>query len=75
MQMDLQTVDGRLIERRSSALQQLHNQLLGFFEVTAQKLALRAFEPQAERQLVAGCPSPVSSNSAMPAEKYARADA
>jgi hypothetical protein len=32
--------------------------LLGFFEVAAQKLALRAFEPQAERQLVLAAPVP-----------------
>src|ERR1700691_5199863 len=58
MEPDLQLVDGRLVDFRRSALQQLHNQLLGFFEVTAQKLALRAFEPQAERQLVLAAPGP-----------------
>jgi hypothetical protein len=56
MEPDLQVVDGRLVDFRRSALQQLHNQLLGFFEVTAQKLALRSFEPQAEHQLVLAVP-------------------
>ena len=48
MKQDLQTIDGRLIDLRSLVLQQLRDQLLGFFEVTAQKLALRAFEPHVE---------------------------
>ena len=51
-------VDGRLVDFRRPALQQLPNQLLGLLEVTAQKLALRAFEPQAERQLVLAAPVP-----------------
>ena len=56
MEQDLQVVDGRLVDFRRRALQQLRNQLLGFVEVTAQKLALRAFEPQAEHQFVLAAP-------------------
>jgi len=48
MEQDLQVVNGRVVDFRRPALQQLPNQLLGFFEVARQKLALRAFEPQAE---------------------------
>src|ERR1700688_3842994 len=46
----------RPIDFRSRALQQLPNQLLRGFEVTANKLTLRAFEPQAEHQFVAAAP-------------------
>ena len=56
VQLDLQVIDGRLVDFRGAALQQLHNQLLGCFKVTAQKLALRAFEPHAERHLVLATP-------------------
>ena len=58
MKPHLQVVDGRLVGFRRPAPQQLHDQLLGRFEVTAQKLALRAFEPHAERQLVLVAPIP-----------------
>ncbi len=58
MQPDLHVVDGRLVDFRYSALQQLPNQLPGSVEVTAQVFALRAFEPQAERQLVLAAPVP-----------------
>ncbi len=57
MQLDRQVVGSRLVNFRCASMQQLHNQLLAFFKVTAQKFALRAFEPQAERQRVV--PSPV----------------
>ena len=56
MQLDLEMVDGRLIDFQRPALQQLRNQVLGAFEVTAQKLALRSFEPQVERQLLVAAP-------------------
>ncbi len=58
MKLELHAVDGRLVDFRGAALQQPHDQLLGFSEVTAQKLALRAFEPQAERQRVLAAPVP-----------------
>ena len=48
MEQDLQVVDGRLVDFRCLALDQLRNQLLGYFEVSAEKLALRAFEAQRE---------------------------
>jgi hypothetical protein len=56
MELDLQVVDGRLIDLRCAALQQFPNQLPRRFEVAAQKLALRAFEPKAEHQFVAAAP-------------------
>ena len=74
MELDLQAVGGRDVDVRRPAPQQLPNQLLGLLEVTGQKLALRAFEPQAERQLVLAAPVPFVQH-AMPAEKYACADA
>jgi hypothetical protein len=58
MQIDLQAGGVRELHGRSSALEQLHNQLVGFFEITAQDLALRAFEPQAECQLMVAAPVP-----------------
>jgi hypothetical protein len=58
MEQDLQVVDSRLVDFRHSALQQLHNQLLCISEVTAQKLALRAFQTQAEHQVVMARPVP-----------------
>ncbi len=48
MEQHVQVVDGRLVNFRCLALDQLRNQLLGYFEVSAEKLALRAFEPQRE---------------------------
>jgi len=48
VEQDLQVVDGGLVDFRRPALQQLRGQLLGCVEVTGQKLALRAFEPQTE---------------------------
>ena len=56
MELDLEMIDGRLVDFRRPALQQLHNHLLGLFEVAGQKLALRAFEPQAEHQFVLAAP-------------------
>jgi len=57
MQLDRQMVGSRPVNFRCALMQQLQNQLLGFFEVAGQKFALRAFKPQAERQRVV--PSPV----------------
>ena len=42
MELDLQTIDGGLVDFRRGARQQLRNQLLGFVEVAGQKLAFRA---------------------------------
>src|SRR5713101_7231234 len=56
MQLDLEMVDGRLVDFGRSALQQLPNQVLGAFEVTELKLALRTFERQAKCQLVLAAP-------------------
>jgi hypothetical protein len=49
-------VDARLLDLARTALQELQNQLFGRVEVTSQKLALRSFEPEAERQLVLAAP-------------------
>src|ERR1700694_695606 len=56
VEQDLEVIDGRLVDFRRRALQQLSHQLLGGFEVSAQELALRAFEPYTERQLVMAAP-------------------
>ena len=59
MQIDLQAGGVRELDVRSRALQELHNQLRGLFQATAEKLALRAFEGQAECQLVLTPPVPL----------------
>ncbi len=56
MEQRLQVVGGRPVDFRRPALQQLPNQLLGFVEATAQKLALRTFEPKAEHYFVPAVP-------------------
>ena len=59
MQIDLQARGVCKLDVGSRALQQLHNLLRGLFLVTAEKLALRTFEGQAERQLVLAFPVPL----------------